>query len=316
MKKFVTGFSLVLLAACSAEEFVPQPYLPTDAWDSYRHALENAGLADTALGGDWIAASERAVEQPVRIDVPYHEEGEFDPTQAQAVGYRFAVTRGQRVEVELELGSEPPARVFLDLYRLAERAQPLQVASAEEASRRLAFEPRRDAEYLLRLQPELLRGGRYTLFVRTVAVLEFPVQDHDVSDIQSGFGAERDAGRRSHHGVDIFAPRNTPVLATSRARVRRVGEQRLGGNVIWLYDEERSLNLYYAHLESQAVEQGSWVQPGQVIGAVGNSGNARTTPTHLHFGVYARGEGPLDPVRFLRSPRQRPSALTADESGE
>ena len=302
----------LLAISCSSEEIVPEPYLPTDAWDAYRHGLETAGLAGAALGQDWLRAAEEALELPVQIDLPYGEQGTFDPTQALAVGYRMQALRGQRIEIQLELETDRPARIFLDLYRLDDQATPLHVASAEPSTNRLAFEPRRDADYLLRVQPELLRGGRFDLVVRTVATLEFPVDDHDMTDIQSAFGAPRDAGRRSHHGVDIFAPRGTAVLAATRAFVRRVGEQGLGGNVIWLHDQERSLHLYYAHLDSQEVEQGMWVQPGQAIGRVGNSGNAHTTPPHLHFAIYARGEGPLDPGPFLRQPRQAPSAVLAD----
>ncbi len=313
LRKTALTLLLVAMVACWQEEIVPEPYLPTDAWDAYCHGLVTAGLDATALGRDWIEAGERALSAPVGASLPYAEAGAFDPRAAHAVGYRFGVDRGQRVEAAVQLGSQASARVYLDLFRLGQ-AGPVHVASSEAGSSRLAFEPRRDAEYVLRLQPELLRGGRYSLELRQVASLEFPVEDHDITDIQSGFGAARDAGRRSHHGVDIFAPRNTPVLAASRARVRRVGEQRLGGNVIWLYDEARSLNLYYAHLESQAVQGGEWVVPGQVIGAVGNSGNARTTPTHLHFAIYARGEGPLDPDTFLRQPRTGPPALRADPS--
>ena len=93
-----------------------------------------------------------------------------------------------------------------------------------------------------------------------------------------GVGAPREGGRRSHHGVDIFAPRGTEVRATSRARVRRVDEWKLGGRVIWLEDPERDLRLYFAHLETQDVLEGTWVAPGDRIGTVGNTGNARTTP--------------------------------------
>jgi SH3-like domain-containing protein len=54
------------------------------------------------------------------------------------------------------------------------------------------------------------------------------------------------------------------------------------------------------------------VVAGDTLGFVGNTGNARTTPTHLHFGIYRRGEGPVDPTPFLRPPSGRPVELTAD----
>ena len=307
--------ALVLLTACSAcaqEEIVPDPYLPSSAWDAYRHGLDEAGLASTALAHDWIAAAVSVAEDPVRLQLPYRERGTFDARAAHASGYGFAAFRGQRIEVVVELEVDVPVRVFLDLFRIEPNVEPRHVASAPATETRLVFEPRRDAEYLLRLQPELLRGGQFELEMRLVASLEFPVKGHDVTDIQSAFGAPRDAGRRSHHGVDIFARRGTPALATSRAYVRRVGKQRLGGNVVWLQDNDRDLRLYYAHLDSQAVEEDSWVEPGDVIGYVGNSGNARTTPSHLHFAIYSNG--PIDPMNFLRQPRVDPTAVSADAS--
>ena len=316
MQKLCLGRAALILlmvgSACAQEEIVPEPYRPSSAWDAYRHGLHQAGLTSTALVRDWVAVAASVAKDPVRLQLPYRERGAFDARAAHASGYRFAALRGQRIEVVVGLEVDTPVRVFLDLFRIEGDAEPLHVASAPATETRLAFEPRRDAEYLVRLQPELLRGGEFELEMCLVASLEFPVQEHDVTDIKSAFGASRDAGRRSHHGVDIFARRGTPALATSRAYVRRVGEQRLGGNVVWLHDRERDLNLYYAHLDSQAVEEGSWVGSGDVVGYVGNSGNARTTPPHLHFAIYSNG--PIDPMNFLRQPRSDPTAVSADAS--
>jgi len=290
------------LAGCATEEIVPAAYVATNAWDAYRRGLQDAGLAGTALGHDWREAADAALAMPADIELPFVERGTFDPRQADAFGYRFEVARGQRVGVQLTLDGPAP-QVFLDVFRVGEEPQRVHIASADADSRVLVFEPRRDAEYLLRLQPELLRGGDFELRVQSAASLGFPVADHDAGDIMSGFGAERDAGRRSHHGVDIFAPRGTAAVAAARAYVRRVREQPLGGLTVWLHDRERGLHLYYAHLDEQLVEAGQWVDAGDIVGRVGNTGNARTTPPHLHFAIYAEGEGPIDPDPFLRAAR-------------
>lgn len=287
------------IAGCATEEIVPGPYVATNAWDAYRRGLQDAGLAGTALGSDWRQAADAALAAPTEIELPFLERGTFDPRQAHAFGYRFEVARGQRIGVQLSLDGPAP-RVFVDVFRVGGDSQRVHVASADVESRVLVFEPRRDAEYVLRLQPELLRGGDFEVRVESAAALGFPVADHDAGDIQSGFGVARDAGRRSHHGVDIFAPRGTAVVAATRAYVRRVREQRLGGLTVWLHDRERGLHLYYAHLDEQLVEPGQWVEAGDIVGRVGNSGNARTTPPHLHFAIYAEGEGPIDPDPFLR----------------
>jgi murein DD-endopeptidase MepM/ murein hydrolase activator NlpD len=137
----------------------------------------------------------------------------------------------------------------------------------------------------------------------TTAALTFPVSGVGSSAVRSFFRDPRDNNTREHHGIDIFAPRNTPVLAASDGVVSSVGTNRLGGNVVWIWDPERGQSHYYAHLEAQAVSVGERVNAGDVVGYVGNTGNARTTPPHLHFGIYSRGEGPIDPLPFVRGAR-------------
>ena len=102
--------------------------------------------------------------------------------------------------------------------------------------------------------------------------------------------------------TDLFAPRGTPVLAASAGRVRGVRETSRGGKVVWIRDPVREASLYYAHLDSQHVNDGQMVKRGDTVGFVGNTGNARGTPPHLHFGLYRRG--PVDPYPFLDPPRR------------
>jgi hypothetical protein len=90
----------------------------------------------------------------------------------------------------------------------------------------------------------------------------------------------------------------TPALAAADGVVRGVGVTSLGGKVVWLRDEDGHA-LYYAHLDRQYVTEGQQVRTGDTLGFIGNTGNARTTPPHLHFGIYARGEGPVDPWYFV-----------------
>jgi len=305
---------LLLLASCTEQEIVPEPYRPTNAHEAYLYSLQRAQLIGTALGRDWLAANHRALHQALPISTPYEESLYVDPAEAFAAGYQFRVLRGQRTEVAVSLQAVQSMRVFIDLFRVDDEdgSGPAHVASGSKRDLRLAFEPREDGNYLLRIQPELLRGGRLTVNIRNVPSLRFPIEGQSVQSIWSGFGAPRDGGRRSHHGVDIFAPRHTPVRAPSRSWVRRVNERTLGGRVVWLRDEERSLNLYFAHLQTQEVVEGAWVNPGDVIGTVGSSGNARTTPPHLHFGIYLRGEGPVDPHPFIHEAEGEARRATVD----
>jgi hypothetical protein len=147
--------------------------------------------------------------------------------------------------------------------------------------------------------------------VQVDPTLAFPVLPGNERDVGSRFGAPREGGRRSHHGIDIFARRGTPVIAVADAQVNRVQETPIGGRVVWLRDVHGN-SLYYAHLDRQAVTSGQRVQKGDTVGYVGNTGNARTTPPHLHFGIYRRGEGPVDPWWFVHRPRGQAPRLVAD----
>ncbi len=106
------------------------------------------------------------------------------------------------------------------------------------------------------------------------------------------------APNRRHEGIDIFAKKGTPVLASTEGIVLKGGENSLGGNVLWVLGPA-GLYHYYAHLDQASLlKPGTRVQAGTPLGYVGNTGNARSTPPHLHYGVYA-GEGAINPFPLL-----------------
>ena len=329
--RMIAFLTLLLSIGCAQEiERVPEIFRPTNAHEAYRLSLLEANLSNSALGHDWIAASEAALRKPADITSPFRESGYFDKSVASAIGYVFPVTGGQRVDAKVVLQSHEPLRVFMDLFRLVDNDPhaPIHIASgtmlieppvdvdsipdgAPESSRRLRFEPVRDGTYILRIQPELLRSAHYTVGLIIDASLSFPVAGHTGRSIWSAFGAERDGGRRSHRGIDIFADRGTPVLAAADGVVSRATTTSVGGNVVWInLDRQRNTRLYYAHLDSHSVESGQQVKVGDQLGTVGNTGNARTTPPHLHFGVYARGA--VDPLPYLARMRTEPQSFTVD----
>ena len=306
--------ALIGISACEEIEQVQDRFRDLTPHEAYQASLSDAGLTSTALGRDWILAGQQAVQAPVEISLPFREAGFITPEEPSAVGYRLTIGRGQRLTASVSLKSGEETRVFVELFRMAENEDdpPRPILSTDSVPGTFEHEPWRGGDFLLRIQPELLRGGTYTVTLRLEAQLAFPVDGHGVRSIQSAFGANRDAGRRSHDGVDIFAPKGTPVLAISAGRVSRVQVTNLGGKVVWVRDPIRNSNLYYAHLDSQAVSRGQEVELGDTLGFVGNTGNARTTPPHLHFGIYRRGEGPVNPDPFLRPPRGALAEQTAD----
>ncbi|RYZ16548.1 MAG: M23 family metallopeptidase, partial [Sphingobacteriales bacterium] len=132
--------------------------------------------------------------------------------------------------------------------------------------------------------------------------LVFPVAGQK-SNVGSFWGARREGGKRKHEGIDIFAKKGTPVVAISDGIVTKVAEMPKGGKIVWMQCDGREWNVYYAHLDKQLVKEGQRVQKGEVIGTVGNTGNARTTPSHLHFGIYT-GKGAVDPYPYVKNLEQ------------
>jgi murein DD-endopeptidase MepM/ murein hydrolase activator NlpD len=134
--------------------------------------------------------------------------------------------------------------------------------------------------------------------------LPVPVEGIAARRIADTFGAAR--GRdRSHQGVDIFAPRGTPVRSATRGVVFAVREGGLGGRVVWVLGPAGERH-YYAHLDGWApgLADGRVVQPGDLLGFVGDTGNAKGTPPHLHYGIYGT-QGAYDPLPLLRADAAR-----------
>jgi murein DD-endopeptidase MepM/ murein hydrolase activator NlpD len=269
----------------------------------YQDGFERAGLGNTAVFQDWVRAGARALADAPLVRPPHREEVHLPPTDPAAIGLEVELRRGQLATFSVEMPGDTTVVLFLEAWRSAEPGDTALelVKESEPGERSIAFEPRRDGRYLFRAQPELLRGGRFAVSLVIAPTLAFPVQGKGEGDIQSRWGAVRDGGRRSHQGIDIFAPRGTAVLAAGAGRVAEVGENELGGNVVWVRDQRGNIH-YYAHLSAQLVVEGQEVEPGDTVGLVGNTGNARTTPPHLHFGIYRRDEGAVDPFWFLHNP--------------
>ena len=135
----------------------------------------------------------------------------------------------------------------------------------------------------------------------------FPVYGN--SSFIDTFGAFRgDVSGGWHHGDDIFAPLGAPLLAVAHGTVFSVGWNRVGGWRLWLRDDKGN-EFYYAHLSaySPLAVNGAIVQAGDVLGFVGDTGDAQGTPYHLHFEVHPVGllglgyDGAVDPTSYLNS---------------
>jgi len=301
-------FLLLFVAACGKQQTLQAIFQKSTPHDTYARRLRQAGLDQTALGRDWLAAADRALHDSLVVTLPFTETGIFRSDRAKAAAYRYSVREGETVRISLQLSTGTDAHVFLDAFELnPDRAIPRLLASADTADLSFSYVAEDDRQHLLRVQPELLRNGRYTLSIRREPSLGFPVLGKTDAAVGSFWGMARDGGARRHEGVDIFAKRGTPVVAAAPGLVTRTGVTNLGGNVVWLADSEHGQHLYYAHLDKQLVQAGQVVHVGDTLGLVGNTGNARTTSPHLHFGIYRAG-GAVDPFPFIRRADAAPAA--------
>jgi murein DD-endopeptidase MepM/ murein hydrolase activator NlpD len=195
--------------------------------------------------------------------------------------------RGIKVTVDGAFGPATKKAV----KRIQKRFKMKQTGIADaKLLKKLGLQVRVTAGATTPVQPTVLPGRSPYLDV-------FPlVGDYTYSD---DFGAPRHQGR--HEGVDIMADRNTPIVAVTNATVERLTrvETGLGGIYVWLRRSDGT-EYYFAHMNTIAtgLEAGQQVTAGQVIGAVGNTGDARYGATHLHFEIRPGGS-PIDPYPHL-----------------
>lgn len=177
----------------------------------------------------------------------------------------------------------------------------------------------RPVEPIAALEPAVLQGcvpdlpndpelARKSLLIPVLGVVKSQLRDSFV---------QRRSGGRTHHAIDIMAPRNTPILAVEDGTIVKLTNNRLGGITLYQLDPTGNYAYYYAHLERYApgLSTGQTVQRGQVIGYVGTSGNAPKSSPHLHFAVYRLPEDrtswlgrPINPFKVLH-----PNCLPSQE---
>lgn len=153
----------------------------------------------------------------------------------------------------------------------------------------------------------LVERALYTAYLAGLPqpkALPVPVQGTRPAAVRDSWQANRDGGRRRHEGIDLFAPRGTPVHATTEGIIRRIGISKRGGMHVWVLGPAGQQH-YYAHLDSFAlIGIGQRIQQGTLLGYVGNTGNARATPSHLHYGIYG-ASGAINPFPLLKRKQLR-----------
>jgi murein DD-endopeptidase MepM/ murein hydrolase activator NlpD len=133
----------------------------------------------------------------------------------------------------------------------------------------------------------------------------FPI--YGATSYIDSFGAAR-SDVSYHHGDDVFGQLGEPLVACADGTIFSVGWNKVGGNRLWIRDAAGN-EFYYAHLSafSTAAVNGAHIRAGEVVGFMGNTGDAEGTPVHLHFEVhpvsllYLGYDGAVDPTPYLKA---------------
>lgn len=117
---------------------------------------------------------------------------------------------------------------------------------------------------------------------------------------QDSWGADREGGKRQHEGTDLFAEEGTPLINSCSGKIEKLGWNRLGGERVGIRGTDGNY-YYYAHLQSiePSLKVGQYIAAGVQIGTMGHTGDALTTPDHLHFGIELPNGTWVNPYPFL-----------------
>lgn len=144
-----------------------------------------------------------------------------------------------------------------------------------------------------------------------MTVRVFPLPLDAPMDFADTYGAPRPGGR-VHEGTDIFAAEGTPVLAVDAGDVQFHPNEGIGGNVAYLRTDDRT-RYVYSHLQGFEGAPRK-VGPGELIGRVGNTGNASSSKPHLHFEIHPLEGSAINPFPALKAAIPSTSSTPATSS--
>jgi murein DD-endopeptidase MepM/ murein hydrolase activator NlpD len=257
-----------------------------------------AEAEQAGAGQRWLSATRAALDEAVDVRMPYAALDTAVNMGPRTAAFAFIARGGQTLEVGLARDPAEAKGIYVEVFRVVNVVGQVlheRLTALRPSASRLRTRLPSDGTYHVLVQTTGGEAAGYRLTLELEAALPFPVVGADKAAIRSLFGASRVDGRR-HQGVDIFVQRLTPVLAVAAGTVMP-RQDALGGNTVWLNTPGTS--YYYAHLDRIAVREQQRVKVGDVLGYVGNTGNARNVASHLHFGVYRWGRQPIDPLPLL-----------------
>ncbi|WP_379952893.1 peptidoglycan DD-metalloendopeptidase family protein [Dokdonia sp. R78006] len=311
-KKILYTLLLLAIVSCSQIQKATDAITQPTAREVYARGFEK----DDSIYNSWNSAFAKAYQKKVLIQnqnvlssLPYTTVGTYSSTYLIPYRYTFTLAAGEIFHAEVENNVDSTA-IFLDLFTWKNDSIMNSTPRLSNApnERKITTEITASGLYTLLVQPQIGASSSFALKIYTKPQYSFPVLGKGNKAVQSFWGASRSGGKRSHEGVDIFAARGTPVVAITDGMISSTGNRGLGGKQVWLRDGIFGQSLYYAHLDSIIATTGQRVKIGDTLGLVGNTGNARTTPPHLHFGIYNR-TGAINPYPYIK---QTESPLISD----
>ena len=280
-------------------------------YESYVKSLETSGISKSSMGKKWISSGQNALLNPNEsVKFPFKSEIFFREIAPNAISYRLKYQEYAKLTVKITSKGKDNNGVYVDIFE--DNPNRSRVKNFYVKDTIFAYEDNNTQNLILRIQPQLLVNQYVTVEIIENPKLAFPVKNGSNKDIQSFWGVERDGGQRRHEGVDIFNKKGTPIVAVENGTIARVETNILGGKVVWQRLNLFGQSIYYAHLDSQAVSAGQAVKKGDIVGFMGNTGNAKYTASHLHFGIYT-GSGAIDPLLYIQKRDTIPGKLKLGE---
>ena len=280
-------------------------------YESYVKSLETSGISKSSMGKKWISSGQNALLNPNEsVKFPFKSEIFFREIAPNAISYRLKYQEYAKLTVKITSKGKDNNGVYVDIFE--DNPNRSRVKNFYVKDTIFVYEDNNTQNLILRIQPQLLVNQYVTVEIIENPKLAFPVKNGSNKDIQSFWGVERDGGQRRHEGVDIFNKKGTPIVAVENGTIARVETNILGGKVVWQRLNLFGQSIYYAHLDSQAVSAGQAVKKGDIVGFMGNTGNAKYTASHLHFGIYT-GSGAIDPLLYIQKRDTIPGKLKLGE---
>ena len=303
LKKILSALLPLAIVSCNQIQKATDAITQPTAREVYARSFEK----DDNNYNEWDHAFAKAYQKKiiskdhnVLSGLPHTTVGIYSSSNLIPYHYTFTLAAGEIFYAEVKNNIDS-TQVFLDLFTWDNDSIMKQTPrfSNKPNENKITTEITTSGLYTLLVQPEIGTVSSFKLNIYTQPQYGFPVIGKDNKAVQSFWGATRSGGKRSHEGVDIFAPRGTPVIAVTDGLISSTGNRGLGGKQVWLRDGIFGQSLYYAHLDSIIATTGQRVSIGDTLGLVGNTGNAKTTPPHLHFGIYNR-TGAINPYPYIK----------------